>query len=91
MATITLTLDLPEELSERLGSRDEMSATVTEAIVLQLLRQAEISQGLAARILGITRWDILDLMALHQIPSGPVTAEEMQQDIETARRYSRRA
>jgi hypothetical protein len=55
MATFTLTLDLPEELSQRLGSRDELGPKVKEALVLQLLREAEISQGLAARILGITR------------------------------------
>lgn len=91
MTTITFSLDLPDELSERLGSRDQMSSRAKEALVLQLLREAEICQGLAAHILGITRWDILDLMALHQIPSGPVTAEEARQDVENARRFSRRA
>ena len=91
MPTITFTLDLPEALIESLGTEDELNSRALEALVLQLLREAQISQGLAARVLGITRWDILNLMALHQIPSGPVTAEEMQQDIENARRYSRRA
>lgn len=65
MATITLTLDLPADLSERLGGEREMSSRMNEALVLQLLREAEISQGLAAQMLGITRWDILNLMALH--------------------------
>ena len=53
--------------------------------MLDLLREARISQGYAARMLGITRWDILDLMALHAIPSGPETPEEMRRDVEAAR------
>ena len=39
-----------------------------------LLRDAHITQGEAAWLLGITRYDILDLMARYSIPSGPQTA-----------------
>ena len=85
----TLTLDLPEELIALLGSPEAAAARAREALVLDLLREARISQGKAARLLGITRWDILDLTARHQIPSGPETPEELEQEIEALEHYGR--
>jgi hypothetical protein len=38
-------------------------------------------------LLGITRWEMLDLMARHKIESSPETAEEMQQEIDAMRRF----
>jgi hypothetical protein len=87
MTTTTITLEIPEEIVELLGSAESVAAKAREALVLELLRDAHISQGRAARLLGITRWDILDLMAQHCIPSGPETAEEMREEIENAWRY----
>jgi predicted HTH domain antitoxin len=87
MATRVLELELPEEVIGLLGAPGEASAKATEAIVLELLREARISQGKAAELLGITRWEMLDLMAHHRIESGPATAEEMQQEIDAMRRF----
>jgi hypothetical protein len=89
MATLTLSLELPENLIALLGSPEAAAAKAKEALVLQLLREAEISQGQAAELLGLTRWDILDLMAQHAIPSGPATAEEMEEEVADLRRYLR--
>lgn len=85
--TTTITLELPQDLVELLGPPETIAGKVRESLVLDLLRRAEISQGRAARLLGVTRYDILDLMARHRIVSGPLTAEEMQDDIATARRF----
>ena len=85
MASTTVTLDLPDELLALLGSPEVVAARVRETLVLDLLRQARISQGRAAQLLGLTRWDILELMARHAIPSGPESAEEAQRDVEAAR------
>ena len=60
-----------------------MAATRTSDIAAE----ARISQGKAAELLGITRWEMLDLMARHRIESGPETAEEMQQEIDAMRRF----
>ena len=88
MATRTLALELPEELVALLGSPEASSARVKEALVLDLLREAHISQGKAAELLGITRWEMLDLMVRHHIPSGPATGEEVRQEIEDLRRLA---
>ena len=81
MATLTLSFEVPENLIALLGSPEAAAAKAKEALVLQLLREAEISQGQAAELLGITRWDILDLMAQHDILSGPETPEEVREEI----------
>jgi predicted HTH domain antitoxin len=87
MGTQTVQLDVPDELMAILGSTDAAAAKARNALILEFLREARISQGLAARLLGITRWELLDLMAERQIPSGPATAEEMHQEIEDLRRF----
>lgn len=84
--TRTLALELPKELVALLGTPEAATAKAKEALVLELLREARISQGKAARMLGLTRWDILDLMARHEIPSGPQTAEEVHQETDVVRR-----
>jgi predicted HTH domain antitoxin len=83
----TLTLEVPEELVSLIGSSEAAAARAKESLVLDLLREGRISQGKAAQLLGLTRYDILDLMAQHQIPSGPATAEEMRQEIEDLRHF----
>ena len=87
MATRTLSVELPEELVALLGSPEAVAAKAKEALILELLREARISQGKAARLLGISRWEILDLMARHRISSGPETAQEMRQEVDDLHRY----
>lgn len=89
MTTWTIELELPEDLVALLGSPEAAASKALSALVLELLREARISQGQAAQLLGLTRWDILDLMARHQVPSGPETAEEMRQEIGNVRRFGR--
>jgi hypothetical protein len=88
MATKTITVELSEELAALFEPEEDLSAKARELLVLDLLRDARISQGKAAMLLGITRWDILQLMGRHHIVSGPLTAEEARRDIETALRFA---
>lgn len=90
MATQSIGVELPDDLIKLLGSPERAAARAREALVLDLLRQAEISQGKAAELLGINRYQMLDLMALHKIPSGPQTVEEVDAEIGAALRLSRR-
>ncbi len=83
-----ITLELPDELVALLGSPEAAAARAKESLVLDLLREVRISQGKAASLLGITRWDILALMARHQIPSGPATVEEWEEELETIRQLA---
>ncbi len=86
-----LVVELPDELVALLGSPQAAAARAREALVLDLLREGQLGQSRAAELLGLTRWDLLDLMARHQIPSGPATAEEMSQEIDAVSRLVERA
>src|SRR4051812_47247750 len=70
-AMTNLVVELPDELVALLGSPAAAAARAREALVLDLLREGQIGQSHAAELLGLTRWDLLDLMARHQITSGP--------------------
>ncbi len=85
--TRTIKIELPDALVAALDSLDGIEDRAWKALVLDLLRDGAISQGRAANLLGITRYDILDLMASHYIPSGPRTPEEVDQEVESAMRY----
>lgn len=87
MATRQLTVELPEEIVALVGTTDAAASRARTALVLDLLREGAISQGQAAQVLGLTRWDILDLMGRYAIPSGPETAEDVRREVETMRRY----
>jgi hypothetical protein len=81
----TLVLDIPESVVNAVGSTEEATRKARELLVIELLRTAKISQGLAAEALGITRWDIFDLMVREKIASGPTTIEELLEEIEDVR------
>jgi predicted HTH domain antitoxin len=83
---LTLTLEVPDELVALFDSPEAAAACAKQALVLDLLREARISQGRAARLLGITRYDVLDLMAQYEIRSGPETAEELREEVEHIQR-----
>lgn len=86
MATRMFPVELPEEIVELLGSSQAVAAKAREALVLELLREERISQGQAAHLLSVTRWEILDLMGQYRIPSGPETAEDVRREIDEVRR-----
>ena len=88
METLTLVVEMPEEVVALLGSPEAAAARARQALTIDLLREGRISQGKAAELLGLSRWAILDLMAAHRIESGPTTESELRQDLEAARRAS---
>lgn len=85
MATRMFPVELPEELVELLGSPQAVAAKAREALVLELLREERISQGQAARLLSVSRWEIVDLMGKYRIPSGPETAEGVRHELDAIR------
>jgi len=78
-------LELPEELRELFESEEAATRAAREALVLDLLNRGEISQGKAAELLGIDRWELLDLMAKHGLPVLAQTPEELASDVEALR------
>lgn len=67
--------------------RLEAEKKAKEAYVMTLLRHADISAGKAAKLLGIDRWQLSDLMSKYDISPFPdQTREELEREVEQAKR-----
>ena len=78
----TFTLPIDESF---LQHKSDAERKAKEAFVLELLRHGDISAGRAAKLLDISRWDLLDLMSEAGIsPFAELTAEELAAEVETA-------
>jgi predicted HTH domain antitoxin len=89
--TQTLTVKLPKEVLDLLGSPEAAAAKARELLVVELLREGRISQGQAVQLLGVTRWDLLSLMARRGVPAGAETVDELLRDVEGAQRALHRS
>lgn len=82
MSQLELRLNLPAEVVALLGETPEAAAAAARrAVLLHLLREGRLSQGKVARLLGLSRHDLIDLMAAYDIPSGPATVEEWREEL----------
>lgn len=65
----------------------EAEKKAKEAYVMTLLRYADISAGRAAKLLGIDRWQLSELMSKYDISPFPdQTREELEREVEQAKR-----
>jgi len=70
-------MELPDELRLK---EDEVKI----AALAKLYELGKISSGKAARLLGISRVEFLDLLGKYKVQIGPDTEEELLKDIENA-------
>jgi predicted HTH domain antitoxin len=87
--TLKLEIEIPEEVLSCFGSSEDAATKVKEAAVLELLRQKKISQGKAAQLLGMNRWEFYDLMAEHNIPMIDLSPEELKEGTANLRKAVR--
>ena len=80
---VVLELALPDDEAVAHLGDGEMALKAKDALVMELLREHEISQGKAAALLGISRHRLFDLMARHQVPVIDLTPEELQEELQT--------
>ncbi len=76
---------VPEEIVNLLGSEDTVRKEAREAFILDLVRRGKVSKGKAAELLGISLWDLPDLIAQYQMPWFSYSQEELERDLETLR------
>jgi len=75
-------VDLPEEVVSWFGwTETEVPHKVRETLVMELLRQHVISQGKAAELLGISLWDLYDIMGRYKVPAIDMTPEELKREL----------
>ncbi len=77
---------IPEEIIHLLGSEDVAKKVAREAFVFHLMRRGKISKGKTTELLGISLWDLPELLAQYQIPWCSYSREKLESDLETLSR-----
>lgn len=85
--TLTILVTLPREIVALLGAPSQASETVRAYVILGLFREARISGGKAAQLLGLTRSVFLALLTRKGIPQ--IRREPEEWDAEVARLRAR--
>ena len=80
---------VPEEIIALLGSEDAARKEAKEAFVLDLVRRGKISKGKAAELLGMSLWDLPELVAQYQIPWFNCHPEELAKDLDILHKLQR--
>jgi len=78
-----VTIELPPELIELLGSEEEARKEAKVALVLDLVRRGKLSRAKAAEFLEISLWDLPALLGQYRIPWFDYSAEDLQRDLQS--------
>jgi predicted HTH domain antitoxin len=74
-----VTIDLPPEFLEVLGSEEEAKREAKVAVILDLVRRGKISRAKAAELLQVSLWDLPALLAQYRIPWFDYSPEDVKQ------------
>jgi len=87
MSTLTVALDLPRDL---LGVLDvpqaQLETRLRELIALELFREARISSGKGAELLGVSKLEFIHLLARREISYFTESSEELAAEVVTLER-----
>lgn len=78
-----VTIELPQELMQLLGSEEEAKREAKVALVLDLVRRGKLSRAKAADLLGMSLWDLPTLLGQYRIPWFDYSPEDLQRDLKT--------
>ena len=73
----SISIELPDEIIQ-LYEKGELESSVKKWSVLELVRKGKLSSGKAAEILGITRWEFMELMSSNDVPMANFPVEELE-------------
>jgi Uncharacterised protein family (UPF0175) len=77
-------VSLPQEVVGGFGWDDaEVPRRVREARVMDLLRLDRLSEAQATKLLGLARWELLELMGRHDVPAVRMSVEELDRELAT--------
>ena len=75
-----ISIEFPDEIVELFGE-NELEASLRKWAVLELLRAGKLSSGKAAEILGMTRWEFMELMSDYDVPMADFPEEELERQL----------
>jgi len=84
MAEKEFRVTLPQEVIGGFGWKDaEVPHRVREALIMDLLRVDRLSEAQAAKILGLARWELLELMGRYDVPAVRMSVEDFDRELAT--------
>ena len=84
MAEKDFHVTLPQEVVGGFGwEESEVPRRVREALVMDLLRLDRLSEAQTAAILGLARWELLELMGRYDVPAVRMTSDELDRELVT--------
>lgn len=91
MSNLNVNLQIPRDL---LGALDipeaQLKGCILELVALELFRQERISTGKAAELLGISKWEFIQLLAQHDIPYFTESPNELAAEVAMAQSIYKR-
>jgi predicted HTH domain antitoxin len=82
---MTITVQVPDMLLEDLAtSPEELDREIRLAAALHLYSRGLVTQGKAAEIAGLSRWDLIEALGHAEFPACQVTSEELTDEVERA-------
>lgn len=74
-------INIKVDLSEDSKSDDELTDMFSRTVVIELLRQGEISRGKAAELLKVSPWEMFEIMSKEKIPHLDITLDEIKRGV----------
>lgn len=71
---------IPDELYDVLGSVEHTRGWLEQLAVIEAVRRHVLSRGQAATLLGVSGWDIDELLAEHDVPTLDVPTLDLDPD-----------
>ncbi len=76
-------VEVSETIQQLFGWQDaEVAERTNEALIMDLLRRHVISQGKAAELLGISRWELALVMGRYMVSAIDLSADDVRQEAE---------
>ncbi len=86
MSNLSVNLQLPRDLLAALDIPEaQLEARILELVALELFRQKRISTGKGAELLGISKWEFIQLLAQHNISYFTESPDELAAEVSTAK------
>jgi len=83
-------MEVSDELMNLIGSEEEIGKEANHALVMDLVRKGKISRSKAAELLGISLWDLPELLSRYEIPWFTYSKEQMEADMAALLKYERK-
>ena len=77
----SISIEIPDELLELLGSEDEIGKEAKRSLVLGLVRRGKISRAKAAELLEINLWDLPATLSEYRIPWFDYSRKQLEDDM----------